>query len=324
MIRYPGRLDEAVAGWLEGGLAGRGGTVREATAALTSRYKSGGKSAGLNLAAYLTTRLPATFAVNARVLAEVALVLPDFAPKSLRDQGAGPGTASWAAVAQWPSLHAIEQVEQTAAFATLARHLNGASGLPALESAAVLHGNLRDAATSKADIVIASYVLAELPEADAAGLGRHLWQQAEHILVLIEPGTPMGFARLRAVRERLLRDGARVAGPCTHDLACPMTGTDWCHFKQRVQRSRAHMQAKAAVVPYEDEPYAWLALSRRAVQRQQARIVEPVVHRKAGADFHVCTAGAKQDIHVATRDKATYKRLRKAEWGDALSFEDTP
>ena len=131
MIRYPGRLDEAVAAWL----AGQGGSVREATVALSSRYKSGGSSTALNLAAYLTTRLPATYAVNARVMAEVAATCPDFAPASLRDVGAGPGTASWAAMAQWNSLHSIEQIEATAAFAALAKQLNAESGIAALEEA---------------------------------------------------------------------------------------------------------------------------------------------------------------------------------------------
>jgi ribosomal protein RSM22 (predicted rRNA methylase) len=318
MIRYPGRLDEAVAAQA----AGQGGAVREASAALTARYKSGGSATARDLAAYLTTRLPATFAVNARVMVEVARVLPDFAPVSLRDVGAGPGTASWAALMQWPSLQTIEQVEAAAAFVALAKLLNGESGTAALERAVVVQGNLRETPASKADVVVASYVLAELPEADAAGLGRHLWQQAEQVLLLIEPGTPQGFARLRAVREKLLRDGAFVIGPCTHDRPCPMDKGDWCHFKQRVQRSRAHMQAKGAVVPYEDEPYAWLALSRRAVAHQASRIVAPVALSKPGLDLRVCADGNLRDIHVASRDKATYKRLKKAAWGDAVSLED--
>jgi ribosomal protein RSM22 (predicted rRNA methylase) len=48
--------------------------------------------------AYLAVRMPATFAAVSCVLKAVERRMPDFSPKSLCDLGAGPGTASWAAV----------------------------------------------------------------------------------------------------------------------------------------------------------------------------------------------------------------------------------
>jgi len=315
MIRYPGRLDEGGAAWL----AETGGSVRNRTDALSARYRRGGVSSAFDVVAYLTTRLPATFAANARVMADIATTFPEFAPASLRDVGAGPGTASWAAIAQWSSLHSIEQLETMMEFCALARQLNVESGLAALEQTQVMQGNLRDLPKGKTDLVVASYVLAELPETEVAALGWHLWQQANLVLVLIEPGTPHGFARIRSVRERLLRDGAHLVGPCTHDQSCPMDNGDWCHFKQRVQRSRAHMHAKGATVPYEDEPFSWLAVSRFPVVRQSGRVVAPVTQTKAGIKFRVCAEGHLSDVHVASRDKATYKQLKKISWGDTVS-----
>ncbi len=317
MIRYPGRLHEAVEDWL----ATRGGSVREATRTIASRYKAGGSSSGLDPTAYVTTRLPATYAVNAGVMAEVALALPDFAPVSLRDVGAGPGTASWAAVAQWQSLQSIEQVETSAEFATLAQALNAESGLGPLETAKLQRSNLRDTFTTSAELTIASYVFAELPEGEASALARHLWQQTEKLLILIEPGTPRGFARILAARRKLLADGAHVAGPCTHDLSCPMAGGNWCHFKVRVQRTRDHMHAKAATVPFEDEPYSWLAVSRAPVAHQRARIIAPVKASKAGLDMEVCADGTLHRHHVASRDKSTYKAFRKASWGGTIAWK---
>ncbi len=41
--------------------------------------------------------MPGCYAAVARVLDELRLRLPDFAPRSMLDFGAGPGTAIWAA-----------------------------------------------------------------------------------------------------------------------------------------------------------------------------------------------------------------------------------
>jgi hypothetical protein len=47
--------------------------------------------------AYALARLPGCYAACSRIFIELAARLPGFAPKSLLDFGAGPGTASWAA-----------------------------------------------------------------------------------------------------------------------------------------------------------------------------------------------------------------------------------
>lgn len=49
------------------------------------------------VAAYAAARMPGCYAAVARVLDELRLRLPDFAPASMLDFGAGPGTAVWAA-----------------------------------------------------------------------------------------------------------------------------------------------------------------------------------------------------------------------------------
>ena len=247
-MRYPGRLDEALAAWLEG----KSQALRAGAATMRDRYAGGGTSQGVDLAAYVTTRMPATFAANARVLAEVALLLPDFNPGTLRDVGAGPGTAGWAALQQWQEIGSVEQVEASHPFRSLAAVLNAESGLEALRHARLVSGDIRSPGRVAADLVLASYVLAELPEREAVAAATALWRETRDVLVFVEPGTPAGFARLKAVREHLLKAGANLVGPCTHDAPCPLAAGDWCHFKVRLQRSRAHLHAKGARVPFED------------------------------------------------------------------------
>ncbi len=310
-MAYPGRLNEAVAAWLDG----RTRSLGQASAAMSARYRAGQGSAGVDLAAYLTARLPATHAVNARVLAEVAEIRPGFAPQSVADVGAGPGTASWAALGQWPDIASVEQVEATPAFAALLRELNGASGLAALEKAEVREQALVQWTAPRADLVLASYVLAEVPLHGIADAAKKLWSATEQMLVLIEPGTPEGFRRIAAARSLLVKEGGVIVAPCTHMNACPMAGGDWCHFKERVQRTRAHMHAKGASVPFEDEAYSYLAVARDGETVGGGRVLAPTDVNKAGVTLTLCTEQGLTRTVVPARDKPAYKQAKKVGWG---------
>ncbi|MEI7601346.1 MAG: small ribosomal subunit Rsm22 family protein [Aestuariivirga sp.] len=322
-MSLPDRFQAAVSGWL----AGHSGSHREGSAALSATYRAGGSSARIDLGSYLVTRLPATFAAVNRVLAELARRRPDLAPESLLDAGSGPGTASWAASDLWPDLARITFLDNSPAFLALAAEL-ARQGPPALAAAIALKGRI-DSLTegAAADLTIAAYALAELPVEQAAATAEGLWRASRKALVLVEPGTPQGFARLRSVRSRLLRLGAVPAAPCTHALDCPMSGSDWCHFSVRLPRSRAHMHAKAATVPFEDERFAYLVLVREGAPPEGARIIAPPQHAKPGVTLRLCTEGRLENRHVARRDGAAYKQVRKLEWGDMISpvtEEDTP
>ena len=278
---------------------------------LSAGYRQGRSSSAvadaMDVAAYVAARMPATFAANAAVFDRLAEAVPDFAPQSLLDVGAGPGTASFAAGEAWASLSAVTLLEHNAAFRAVAARL--------LPSARILAADL-GADKPKSDLVVASYVLAELPLASAAATAKHLWESAAQALVLVEPGTPDGFARIRAARAALIEAGAHVAAPCTHDSACPMVDPDWCHFSQRLPRSRDHMQAKHATVPFEDERYSYVAVMRQPVAHTAARILAPPLEAKPGLTFKLCDAEGLRSAFVATRDKENYRRVRKLEWGD--------
>jgi len=237
--------------------------------------------------------------------------MPDFRPASLLDVGAGTGAASWAAVTAWPGLQTITMLEPNPALRILARRLAEAGPLAKAE---LLSGSL-DAEMPKADFVVASYVLVELPEDRVAAVARDLWQGTDSALALIEPGTPQGFARIRVARAALIEAGAHVAAPCTHDNACPMTGNDWCHFSQRLPRSRDHMLLKDAHVPFEDERYSYVVVTRDKAAAG-ARILAPPLEAKPGLTFKLCDETGLRAHFVASRDKDEYRRVRKRDWGD--------
>jgi ribosomal protein RSM22 (predicted rRNA methylase) len=161
-----------------------------------------------------------------------------------------------------------------------------------------------------------------MPVAAMAEAVKKLWSATGGVLVLIEPGTPEGFKRLQVARRWLLGQGAVPVAPCTHGQSCPMTGGDWCHFKQRVQRSRAHMHAKGASVPYEDEPYSYLVAARDGVVADGARVMAEPEVGKAGAVMSLCAAEGLSRRVVPARDKAAYKRAKKLAWGDRWTQHD--
>jgi ribosomal protein RSM22 (predicted rRNA methylase) len=310
----PGDLDQAVATWLQ---SQSGVDLRENAEKLTEAYRHGRSSTHINLAAYLAARMPATYASVSRVLEEVAAIAETFAPSSILDVGAGPGTASWAALARWPEIAHVTMVEADPRFAALAAELAKASQLSALINATITKARM-DSVAIKADLVIAAYVFAELEERAAGEAALKLWAQSQHMLVIIEPGTPRGFARIRNARAALIAAGAHVVGPCTHAGTCPMAAKDWCHFTQRLSRSREHMHAKAANVPFEDEPFSWIAVSHEKYELPQARIVAPPITTKIGTTLKLCSAEGLTASLIASRDKPAYKRAKKLEWGDAV------
>ena len=322
-MSLPDALQGAVAAWLSAG----SGSCRAGSTALSATYRAGGSSAGIDLGAYLIARLPATYAAVDRVLAELALRRPGFAPASVLDAGSGPGTASWAAVERWPDLGAVTFLDTSAPFLALAGDL-ARHGPGALAQAAAVKGSIADLPRGLvAELVIAAYALAELPLAGIPQAAEALWHASREVLVLVEPGTPQGFARLRAARDVLLGQGAVPVAPCTHALACPIAGGDWCHFTVRLPRSRAHMHAKGATVPFEDERFAYLVLSREGAVASGGRIVAPPQHAKPGITFRLCTQGRLEACHVARRSAAAYKSAKKLEWGDLFApatKEDAP
>jgi ribosomal protein RSM22 (predicted rRNA methylase) len=319
-LELPRALREALAGELDG--VSRNDLAQRA--ARTSRaYRSGGGSAGVirepaDALAYALVRLPATYAACASVLAEARRMAPAFRPARLLDAGCGPGAASWAAVETWPEIAHATWLDASAPFLGLAGRL-GRHGAPPLRSAEVVAADLAaHRAWPEADLVMATYALAELaPEARAAAVPA-LWMACRGMLVLVEPGTPAGFERILAARQSLIAKGADVLAPCPHAGSCPLESPDWCHFSVRLPRSRDHRLVKAADAPFEDEKFAYLIAARPGLapaQRRPRILAHPRVG-KGGAVFKLCGPDGQEARTVARRDKAAFARARRLGWGD--------
>jgi ribosomal protein RSM22 (predicted rRNA methylase) len=290
---------------------------------ISTTYRAGGGSGTIkseaDALAYALARMPATYAAVAASLSAFAEIAPDFAPETLLDVGAGPGTASWAAAEAFSSLQDFTLLDANATLSRLALEL--ARNSTRLSDCRYLPG---DAATnlaeaSQADLVVASYVIGELSESDQRKLAETMWAKARHALVVIEPGTPAGTARILALRQQLIGLGAFVAAPCPHDKPCPLIAPDWCHFSQRLPRSQAHRQIKGAEVPFEDERFIYVALTRTPPATRAARVLAPPDVGKAEITAKLCTEVGVELAKVPRRDKAGYASARRWRWGDAIT-----
>ena len=149
-----------------------------------------------------------------------------------------------------------------------------------------------------------------------------MWAKTRDTLLVVEPGTPAGYGRIIALRAQLIAAGAHVAAPCPHDGKCPLTAPDWCHFTQRLPRSRAHKQIKGVELPYEDEKFSYVALTRAPAVRHPARVLAQPVVTKVAVTARLCTDQGILNAVAARRQKAAYQRFKKVDWGDAIFDAD--
>jgi ribosomal protein RSM22 (predicted rRNA methylase) len=263
-------------------------------------------------AAYLAVRFPSTFAAVGVVCDQLARIIDPASIRSVLDVGAGPGTASLAAARVLP--HAkFHLFERDPGWRQTAERLCHAAGLDAGFRTAAIPTEL-----APQDAVIAAYALNELPQPEWAKAFAALWAAARHALILVEPGTPKGFAVIEAARAQALLAGAHAAAPCCHNDHCPMSTADWCHQPVRVARSSIHRAAKHGALPFEDEKFSYVILTRDPPRRDApARIVRKPIRNAGHVHLDLCTAGTIQRVTIARSDKSLYRDARDADWGDA-------
>lgn len=297
------------------------GTLLQAAQRLSECYRAQEKApTGARLltreveaAAYCASRMPATFAALCRALALTRATLAQ-PPRTLLDVGAGPGSALWAAQAVFPDLEAATLLEREAAMIRAGQRL-AADQL--LCPADWRQGDLRQTDLPPADLVVCAYCLAEWAPQDLENQTLRLWTAAGQVLVLVEPGTPEGWARLERCKAALRAEGAHMLAPCATMDACGLED-DWCHWTVRVPRTRLMRRLKGGDAPYEDEKFAFLAVARQPGRPERGRIRRHPQMHGGWVGLSLCQDNHPEDRR-ATRAQdgpETYKVARKAGVGD--------
>ena len=297
--------------------------VRDAAAALSLRYRTDEKApAGVRLLssedemrAYCAFRMPATYAALVKAM-RMMKACGAGEPASLTDVGSGTGSALWAANDVFEHIDEANLYERESGMIRLAQQL----AKDRLDTHAQWsQGDMLTAQLQKADLVTASFCLGELNQDKAEEMVRKLWDAAQQTLLIVEPGTPAGYARIRRYLEILKDLGANMAAPCAAMGNCPIAAEDWCHFTVRIERSRLHKYLKEGSLPYEDEKFSFLAVTKEPVQPAQARIRRHPLIRGGYVELPLCREDAAETVKV-TKKHPGYKTARKAEIGDMWEF----
>ncbi|MCX4677718.1 small ribosomal subunit Rsm22 family protein [Streptomyces sp. NBC_01433] len=277
-----------------------------------------------DVAAYAAYRMPATFEAVRSALAALCDAAPEWVPATHTDIGGGTGAASWAVAGAWegPATTVLDWAEPAL---ELGRELAGLSGVPALRGARWEKARIGAALElAPTDLVTVSYVLKELTELARTELV-DVAAAAAQAVVIVEPGTPDGYARIIEARDRLIAAGLTVAAPCPHSAACPIEpGTDWCHFSARVSRSSLHRRVKGGSLSHEDEKFSYVVATRFPVLPVAARVIRKPQIRKGQVLLELCTRdeGLARST-VTKRHGELYRAARDIAWGDAWPPADT-
>jgi len=318
-MQLPSRLRTAV----DAALSGADRTQLGRTArVLSENYRAELKAMHLDseasALAYLATRLPATYAAIRAALAEAARMHRAFSPTTMLDAGAGPGTALWAASETWSSITAAVLVERSGPIREFSERFTAELELASL----IWRGD--DLGTGlnglePSDLVTLSYVLGEVDDHVRDKLIDRLWSLTRDVLVIVEPGTTAGWMRVLYARDRLVATGAQILAPCPHALACPLAPPDWCHFSRRLARSRIHRVSKGAEVPWEDEKFIYVAVSRRPGAGATARVIAPPRSASGRVNLKLCRNDGRAEWRlISRREGDPYKQARRRDWGDAI------
>ncbi|MCB1085111.1 MAG: hypothetical protein KDK60_03310 [Chlamydiia bacterium] len=246
---------------------------------------------------YLAARMPATLQVLRSVLSHISL------PSKIIDCGAGPGTSLWA-LKDFP-VSSVVLVEKDLEFVKLGKKL--APEVPfSVEWKPQNFLSLKD----EGDLILYSYSLNEVPPHEFEKVIEVGMEETRNFFLVIEPGTPEGFERVRWVRSYLLERGFSLHAPCPHHERCPMAGEDWCHFAVRVSRTSIHRKLKAGSRGFEDEKFSYLIASKLPHTPEGRRVLRRPIKRKGHTMATLCThQGLEQGVFTGKKKKIRWGNL---------------
>lgn len=263
---------------------------------------------------YAISRMPATYAAVSSVLEQILDSYHE-SLTSIIDVGAGTGAAVWAINDRTKS-NDIKCLEREESMISIGKKIMKNTDLNDVKWDKF--DILKDDIKENGDVVISSYMINELPKEEREKAVKKMWNATNKLLVIIEPGTPAGFANILEIRNNILNLGGNIVAPCCCIGKCPIAKDDWCAFYTRIARSSIHRQTKNGTLGYEDEKFSYIAFSKVPVDNKGERILRHPQINSGYVKVKVCTSNGIEEKTYSKKDKEIYKKVRKMNAGQKI------
>ena len=269
----------------------------------------------LEALAYSIMRMPATYGAVYTALKNT-LERIDCNIQSVLDIGAGTGAATWA-ISELLETKNMKCFEREQVMLELGKAFMSQN--PKLKDILWDYMDIvEDNLDVKADLVVTSYMLNEIKPENRKSVIDKLIKSSNHIVLMIEPGTPEGFKNIKEVQKIAIENGLHIIAPCTFQGICPLPDDDWCHSIVRMERTKVHKVLKNADLPYEDEKFSYIAISKENYNNTGIRILRHPMIKKGKITLKVCHNGKIEDMIVTKKDKELFKIVKKKKCGDLI------
>ena len=273
---------------------------------------------------YSIARMPATYGA---VYTSLNWSLENFDEELnyVLDVGAGTGAASWAVSECLHNELKITCLEREEAMLNLGKeYMQNESA--SLNNAIWIKQDVSNTEIKeKADLVISSYMLNEFSEETRIKAVQKLWNATNKLLLIIEPGTPESFKKMKRIREYLIECGGNVIAPCVHNQKCELPENDWCQFTCRISRSKLHKLLKGGDSPFEDEKFFYLAMSKDekiSTKKEFSRVLRHPKIETGKITLKLCGSNGIEEKMITKKQKDLFKMARKIESGDILKINE--
>ena len=298
--------------------------IKASFSELSTKYQNQNKyyfSSYEHRLAYLATRAPSTFGAIKNVFEKIKYYDGFLGIESFLDAGTGPGCGLWAAIDEFENLRQITLIEKDNLIAKIGKSIIEHSNFKETHSIDWLLGSIEtlNPEPQPHDLVLASYSLGEI--SNYVEVAELLWKKTKKWLIIIEPGDRLGFERIKKIRKHLIKKEAKTAAPCPHDLDCPLSNKDWCHFSQKIIRSNYHRRLKAGTLPYEEEKFSYAVFTKLNLSKRPARLIKKPKKASGHILLDLCLPKNIKRIAISKKNREIYQLAKKISWGDIWNFK---
>lgn len=268
--------------------------------------------------AYAITRMPATYgAVSKSIEKLIEIYTPNIT--TVADIGAGTGSVG-IAVNELLDVKEIECFEREENMIDIGKLIlsNYSEGSSKIKWTKL--DITQDQINNEYDMVISAYMINELNEKDINNVIEKMWNISKDIILIVEPGTVQGYKNIMKVKDKLVEMGGNIIAPCI-SKKCNLQQNDWCNFYSRVQRTKIHKKLKSGDLPYEDEKFIYIAISKKEkIINNKSRIIRHPLLYNGYIKLKICTDKGIEELIISKKEKERFQHAKKLNHGDMIKM----